>query len=129
MNYPKNQPYFAYLDGQVTPEDHDTNRETTTPAGRIAFVFDCFHAEYYIEGQNVQKSLASWLGGLPSCINLPYYNDDILALVESMDSEPTKRTKDQEYTILSNYFSFMANKLLQLQHWHNRQAESYGVEL
>ena len=123
MNYPKNQPYFAYLVGQVTPEDYDTERDTTTPTGRIAFVFDCFYSEYYTEGQNVQESLAAWLGGLPSCISLPCYNGDILELVESMDSEPKKRTEDQEYAILSNYYSFMAAKLLQLQRWHKRQAE------
>lgn len=82
----------------------------------IAGLQVAFYAEYgwNVERVGEQKALAEWLQGLPSAINLPFYNHDILKLAVKFGSLPENATEKQEDKILDNYWDFMANKIGQL---------------
>ena len=61
---------------------------------------------------NNQERLADWIGGLPSCIDIPFANYDVLQLVESLhECEIPDNKKD---IILSNYFNHLAYMLISL---------------
>lgn len=82
----------------------------------IAGLKSAFYAEYgwNVERVGEQKALIEWLQGLPSAINLPFYNHDILKLAVKFGSLSENATEKQEDKILENYFNFMANKIGQL---------------
>lgn len=61
-----------------------------------------------------QAAIQVWLQGLPSCINIAFYNHVIIRLAVSWGSIPSDYTEKQADDILENYWSFMAAKLLQL---------------
>lgn len=75
-----------------------------------------FNAEYgfMVERVGEQKALAEWLQGLPSAINIEFYNHKILELAVKWGSIPENATEKQEDKILDNYWNFMANKIGQL---------------
>lgn len=75
-----------------------------------------FYAEYgwMVERVGEQKAIAEWLQGLPSAINIDFYNHEILKLAVKWGSIPENATEKQEDKILDNWFNFIANKMGQL---------------
>jgi hypothetical protein len=73
-------------------------------------------------GNNRQKVFADWLAGLPSVINIDYWNNDIIRLAQEWESLPINASERQEQKILDNWFMFMAMQYRKLAHRH-------GVEL
>lgn len=98
-----------YILDHITPE-------LATDAERIAALHSVFLAEYGWQVKQVgeQQALMDWLQGLPSAVDLPFYNVDILDLARSWGSLPPDATERQEDKILSNYWRFMAAKIGQL---------------
>ena len=81
-----------YLLGQIDGTDYGT--PTDTPTQKINFVFDCFKSEFECDYEkrrtpNQQERFSEWLSGLPSCISLPCYYNEIIELA--------KEEKDQEF--------------------------------
>jgi hypothetical protein len=83
---------------------------------KIDYVKECFNTEYgwMIPKAGEIDSLASWLQGLPSALDLPYWNHAIIELAKEWGSIPEDATEKQEDKILENYWNFIANKLSQL---------------
>jgi hypothetical protein len=83
---------------------------------KITFLRDTFQAEYgwSIDRYGMQRALTEWLQGLPSAVSLPFYNHDILELAKNAGTLKHYASEKEEDKILENYFSFMANKILQL---------------
>ena len=111
-----------YLLSQIDGTDYAT--ETNTPAQKMQFVFDCFNSEYNNEyarrrTPNQQERFGEWLSGLPSCINIPCYNYDILALAKDLQEIEGETKKSWEDAVLKNYWNFMAHHILKLNQKYN----------
>jgi len=107
----KLHPVFNYLLDSIDFEGSNKDK--------INFVLSSFNSEYNQEYNkryipNLQNRFAEYLQGLPSCINIVFFNYDILQLAKSWESLPVNATEKQEDKILSNYFNFMAVKFFQL---------------
>jgi hypothetical protein len=107
-----------YLLDAINTDDHKT--EATTHAEKLAFVMACYDSEFnhkYNQARhpNEQTRFAHWLAGLPSVLNIPFYNDDIIKLakrLQEVDTYPNE--KNTTKTIVENYFNFMAYHILKL---------------
>ena len=107
-----------YLIDAVYTEDHKT--EATTDAEKIAFVMACYDSEFNhkfnrYKYPNEQTRFANWLAGLPSVLDIPFYNDDIVNLakrLQEVDTYPNE--KNTTKNIIDNYFNFMAYHILKL---------------
>ena len=90
--------------------------EPRTNKDKINLFFGVFMSEY---GYNLKRmseweALTEWLSGLPSCINIDFANYDIIERAKKYGSlAPGASDKDQD-KLLSNYWDFMANKLIKL---------------
>jgi hypothetical protein len=87
-------------------------------AQKIAFVMSCYESEFnhkYNQSRhpNEQDRFANWLAGLPSVLNIPFYNDDIINLAKELQEVETYAEK-MEQRICENYFIFMAYHILKL---------------
>jgi len=105
-----------YLLDAINTDDHKT--EATTHAEKIAFVMACYNSEFnhkYNQARhpNEQTRFANWLAGLPSVLNIPFYNDDIINLAKELQEVETYAEK-MEQRICDNYFNFMAYHILKL---------------
>jgi len=107
-----------YLIDAINTDDHKT--EATTHAEKIAFVIACYESEFnhkfnQARHPNEQTRFANWLAGLPSVLNIPFYNDDIINLakrLQEVDTYPNE--KNTTKNIIDNYFNFMAYHILKL---------------
>lgn len=83
---------------------------------KAAFIKATFESEYgwAIERYGFDNALREWLQGLPSSINIEFYNYKILELAVSWKSLPEDYTEKEADKILANYWQFMAAKLSQL---------------
>ena len=105
-----------YLLDAINTDDHKT--EATTHAEKIAFVMACYNSEFnhkYNQARhpNEQTRFANWLAGLPSVLNIPFYNDDIINLAKELQEVETYAEK-MEQRICDNYFNFMSYHILKL---------------
>ena len=107
-----------YLIDAINTDDHKT--EATTHAEKIAFVIACYESEFNHEWNqarhpNEQTRFAHWLAGLPSVLDIPFYNDDVINLakrLQEVDTYPNE--KNTTKNIVENYFNFMAYHILKL---------------
>ena len=106
----------TYLIDSVNTEDalHDAN----TDAEKIAFVVACYESEFNHQWNqarhpNEQDRFAHWLAGLPSVLDIPCYNDDIINLAKELQEVETYAEK-MEQRICENYFNFMSYHILKL---------------
>tara|TARA_R110002049_G_scaffold132070_1_gene290904 strand:- start:271 stop:657 length:387 start_codon:yes stop_codon:yes gene_type:complete len=107
-----------YLLDAINTDDHTT--EATTHAEKLAFVMSCYESEFnhkYNQARhpNEQTRFAHWLAGLPSVLDIPFYNDDIIKLakrLQEVDTYPNE--KNTTKNIVENYFNFMAYHILKL---------------
>ena len=107
-----------YLLDAINTDDHET--EATTHAEKIAFVMSCYESEFnhkYNQARhpNEQTRFANWLAGLPSVLDIPFYNDDIIKLAKRLQEVETyPNEKNTTKNIVENYFNFMAYHILKL---------------
>lgn len=112
----------TFLTGAITGEGYNVN--VKTPKQKFQFVLDCFSKEYDCENfrrrtPNSQERVGEWLSGLPSCINIPFYNVDILALAKDLQEIDGETKKSWENAVLKNYWNFMAFHIIKLQQKYN----------
>ena len=107
-----------YLLDAINTDDHTT--EATTHAEKLAFVMSCYESEFnhkfnQARHPNEQTRFAHWLAGLPSVLNIPFYNDDIIKLAKRLQEVETyPNEKNTTKRIIENYFNFMAFHILKL---------------
>jgi len=99
-----------YLLECINTDDEKAN----TFNDRIMYVREKFYKE---KAQDIQrygppKAMTEWLGGLAT--NVDYIDCDILALAVKWDMIPERYTELQASGIVETWFSFLANKMLQL---------------
>ena len=108
----------TYLIDAINTEDHTT--EATTHAEKLAFVMSCYESEFnhkynQVRHPNEQDRFANWLAGLPSVLDIPFYNDDVVNLakrLQEVDTYPNE--KNTTKNIVENYFNFMSYHILKL---------------
>lgn len=66
--------------------------------------------------------LKYWLSGLPSCIDLPVYNGEVIEFAVKIGSvsNPTEKEQDK---IIDNFYPFMASNILQMYNAAMRRRE------
>lgn len=106
----------SYILDSIDSEGYEI--KTETPTEKLEFLFDCFEVEFnYKNNQlrypNFQNRFANWLQGLPSVINLPYQEYEILELSKNLLEVDTLSEK-LENQIIKNYWSFMAYHIIKL---------------
>ena len=120
-----------YLLGQIDGTEYGTT--TDTPEQKINFVFDCFNSEYECEyakrrTPNNQERLGEWLSGLPSCIDIPFYNVDILALAKELQEIKGDTKESWENAVLKNYWNFMSCHLHKLKNKYIEHLDGMGMQ-
>lgn len=106
----------SYILDSIDSEGYEI--KTETPTEKLEFLFDCFEVEFnYKNNQlrypNFQNRFANWLQGLPSVINLPYQEYEILELSKNLLEVDTLSEKLEDQ-IIKNYWSFMAYHIIKL---------------
>jgi hypothetical protein len=98
---------------RINPDGYDV--KPNTPKEKLQWLKDTFKSEYgfAISRMGESKALSEWLAGIPSAINLPFYNNEILEFAKKGGSLPANPTESQEDKILANYWDFMANQIQQ----------------
>jgi hypothetical protein len=112
--YKKN--YKNYILDCLDNEDEIIESSTKfSRLDKIDYLVHRFYTEYgfMINRVGKQKAIANWLSGL--AINIVYWNEDIIQLAKDMGSVDESMTRRQEETILTNYWSFMANIIILLE--------------
>ena len=112
----------TFLTDAITGEGYNVNVKTSKQ--KFQFVLDCFFKEYDNEyarrrTPNYQERVGEWLSGLPSCIDIPFYNVDILALAKDLQEIDGETKKSWEDAVLKNYWNFMALHIIKLQQKYN----------
>ena len=92
------------------------NEQPQTDKEKLSFLHETFMSEY---GYNIirhgfQGAVREWLQGLPSSINLPFANYDILQHAVKWGSLPENATEKQEQKLLNNYWNFTAMRIVSL---------------
>ena len=64
--------------------------------------------------ESFQSAFSYWLSGLPSVIDLPFYNGEIIELAVKMGSLDKNHTEQQAERIYTNYWNFMAYMVLDM---------------
>ena len=112
----------TFLTDAITGEGYNVN--VKTPKQKFEFVKNQFFREYDCEyarrrTPNYQQRVGEWLSGLPSCIDIPFYNVDILALAKDLQEIEGETKKSWEDAVLKNYWGFMAHHIIKLQEKYN----------
>ena len=97
--------------------------ENATDKEKINYFFDCYDREFNHDYNkryypNEQERLKNYLQGLPSCINIPFYNWDILELYKQLNGIKTLSSKKEE-SVLKYYWDKIAFTLIQLKRKYN----------
>lgn len=94
------------------------NESSLDRAGaKLKALYEIFLAEvgnWRIPQSGLQTALMDWLEGLPSAIDLPFYDGDIIQLAKDTDGLPQDATEKQEQGIIDNYWRFMAMRIISL---------------
>ena len=82
----------------------------------VKMLYKIFMDEYgwAVKRYGMQKAVMEWLMGIPSSINIAFWNDDILKLAKSWGTLPENATEKQEDKILKNYWNLMSANLVRL---------------
>lgn len=103
----------TYLLSTIDGDGYDVTPET--PEQKMKFVFDCFEREFNhtnnrIRYPKLRDRFAEYLMGVPSCVDVPFTYNKIIALSKEMGYYTSI---DEDY-IIENHFKFMAQNILKL---------------
>lgn len=89
--------------------------------GKVVYFFDCFNKEYNYDYNkrmypNLQKRIASYLRGLPSCIDIAFENYHI---EQTGKLWGYCKTDKQAAKFVDNWFEMVAFRLMQLAKYYN----------
>lgn len=106
-----------YIINAIDGQPYDRNPKTIQQ--KLLFLATTFKSEYCFKNNlkrygTVQNVLSEWIQGLPSCFNIVYYHSDILETAKTFGNLPETLTEKQEDKIITQWFSFIAAKTLQL---------------
>lgn len=108
-----------YILGSISWENY-TNEPKPFVEDKLSFLRQTFMNEY---GWNVKQvgqyeALVSWLSGLPSAINIAFYNCDIIKLGNQWGLLKENATDSQEHQFCTKWFRLLAMRILHLWNTH-----------
>lgn len=103
---------YTTQDGRNKPFTPETDSDKINVLVNI-----CFNEVGFMlkQNKNKQEVLAYWLSGLPSCIDIPFYNEDIINFALQVGTIKAYPNDKKREAIIKNYFNFMAYHILKLQ--------------
>ena len=115
--------YETYILDSIDNSGYDNAKPLITPKEKLQFLQNTLKSEYghEIERKGTQTARADWLSGLPSSIDLPFQNNEILTFAEKMGSLRNNPTEKEEERILEGYWNYMSNQI-------GRLNTKYGVK-
>ncbi|NCC71385.1 hypothetical protein EOM09_07435 [bacterium] len=89
---------------------------------KLEFVYNTFINEFgfRIKQIGLYSAFSEYLQGLPSCINIDFYNYKILELAQSWGQEV--ETEKQQDKVINQWFDFITNQFFKL-------CKKYKIEL
>ena len=108
--------YNQYLLDSIDFSGYELEIELKTNQQLINQLFKTFEKEggWQVDRIGLAPALSEWLSGLPSCINIDFANYDIIERAKKYGSLAPGATEKDQDKLLSNYWDFMANKLIKL---------------
>ena len=109
--YKKN--YAKFILGSIKPYEED---KPIKDDQKLDYLINVFKKESNFNNQreSFQSAFSYWFSGLPSVIDLPFYNGEIIELAVEMGSLDKNHTEQQAEKIYSNYWNFMAYMVLDM---------------
>lgn len=114
----KNGVQFNYVLNAISNSSlaMDEGKEFETHLDIIRFFFECFNKEFnYIQNKkkfpNLQKRIEDYLRGLPSCISIEFWNDEIAKIGKTWGFCQTKR---KESDFVNNWWGMIAYRIIQI---------------
>ena len=109
--YKKN--YAKFILGSIKPYEED---KPIKDDQKLDYLINVFKKESNFNNQreSFQSAFSYWLSGLPSVIDLPFYNGEIIELAVEMGSLDKNHTEQQAEKIYSIYWNFMAYMVLDM---------------
>ena len=109
--YKKN--YAKFILDSIKPYEED---KPIKDDQKLDYLINVFKKESNFNNQreSFQKAFSYWLSGLPSVIDLPFYNGEIIELAVKMGSLDKNHTEQQAERIYTNYWNFMAYMVLDM---------------
>jgi len=103
----------------------EDTRGDETLREQIALVYADFKlsSQWNIDRVGEQAACRDWLQGLPSCLNLPFMNYDILSWFKGVGLLELDSSEKEENAFLANYWTVCAAKLGQLSRGHQFPSE------
>lgn len=109
--YKKN--YAKFILDSIKPYEED---KPIKDDQKLDYLINVFKKESNFNNQRegFQSAFSRWLSGLPSVIDLPFYNGEIIELAVKMGSLDKNHTEQQAERIYINYWNFMAYMVLDM---------------
>ena len=109
--YKKN--YAKFILGSIKPYEE---AKPIKDDQKLDYLINVFKKESTFNNQreSFQSAFSYWLSGLPSVIDLPFYNGEIIELAVKMGSLDKNHTEQQAERIYTNYWNFMAYMVLDM---------------
>ena len=109
--YKKN--YAKFILDSIKPYEED---QPIKENQKLDYLITTFKKESNFNNQreSFQRAFSYWLSGLPSVIDLPFYNGEIIELAIKMGSLEENHTEQQAERIYNNYWNFMAYMVLDM---------------
>lgn len=94
--------------------------ELSTEKEKLQFLAETFKAEYgwAIARYGVVGALKEWLSGLTSCINVPFYNHDILQKAVSWGLLEKDASEEKQDALINEWFWNFAREIHKLMRQH-----------
>jgi hypothetical protein len=111
----QNNNYKNYIIDCIDSEPY-LEYQLETKREKVQFLYDTFKNEkdYEIKKVGEFKAFIDWIQGLPTIFNIAFSDNTILKLAVTMGSLRENATEKEEGKVLDNYWSFIANKTMQL---------------
>jgi hypothetical protein len=93
--------------------DYGLETAAMSDAEKIRKVIDTCYAEKSCLPK-CQKTVSEWLAGMPSSVNIPFFNCDIISIAKRWGSLPETSTKKQEDKICANWWDFVSTQIMKL---------------
>ena len=109
--YKKN--YAKFILDSIKPYEED---QPIKDDQKLDYLINVFKKESNFNNQreSFQNAFSNWLSGLPSVIDLPFYNGEIIELAVKLGSLDKNHTEQQAQRIYNNYWNFMAYMVLDM---------------
>ena len=110
----------TFIINAIDGEAYDAVSKTENE--KIDFLFETFYAEYGWRAEQIgeQPAMAEWFSGLPSVIDVPFYNEDIAQLLSDNHVIAEANT---DHPTVGSFFGFLATCAITLKEdWSEVQA-------